>query len=203
MPLTVDFMLYIRLFLEFCRVGLFSVGGGLATIPFLTDLGERTGWFSPGDLANMIAISESTPGPMGVNMATYVGFHTGGVVGGVVATLGLVSSSIVIILVIAGFLEKFRQSKVVDGVFYGLRAASVALITAALLQVAKIALLFHETAGPEMAPGSVVPVYEMFYWPAIILAVVIFVLVKFTPLKKLHPICFIGLAALVGAVLQM
>ena len=140
MPLTVDFMLYIRLFLEFCRVGLFSVGGGLATIPFLTDLGERTGWFSPGDLANMIAISESTPGPMGVNMATYVGFHTGGVVGGVVATLGLVSSSIVIILIIAGFLEKFRQSKVVDGVFYGLRAASVALITAALLQVAKIAL---------------------------------------------------------------
>ena len=117
MPLTVDFMLYIRLFLEFCRVGLFSVGGGLATIPFLTDLGERTGWFSPGDLANMIAISESTPGPMGVNMATYVGFHTGGVVGGVVATLGLVSSSIVIILIIAGFLEKFRQSKVVDGVF--------------------------------------------------------------------------------------
>ena len=196
-------MTLIRLFLEFCRVGLFSVGGGLATIPFLTDLGERTGWFSPGDLANMIAISESTPGPMGVNMATYVGFHTAGIAGGVVATLGLVSSSIVIILIIAGFLDKFRQSKAVDAVFYGLRAASVALITAALLQVAKIALMFHETAGPEMAPGSVVPVYEMFYWPAIILAVVIFVLVKFTPLKKLHPICFIALAALVGIVLQM
>ncbi len=196
MPLTVDFMLYIRLFLEFCRVGLFSVGGGLATIPFLTDLGERTGWFSPGDLANMIAISESTPGPMGVNMATYVGFHTGGVVGGVVATLGLVSSSIVIILVIAGFLEKFRQSKVVDGVFYGLRAASVALITAALLQVAKIAL-FRPAQGLESAftvyPNEI----------AILLAAAIFVLVKFTPLKKLHPICFIGLAALVGAVLQM
>lgn len=198
MPFTVDFMLYIRLFLEFCRVGLFSVGGGLATIPFLTDLGERTGWFNPGDLANMIAISESTPGPMGVNMATYVGFHTGGVVGGVVATLGLVSSSIVIILVIAGFLEKFRQSKVVDGVFYGLRAASVALITAALLQVAKIALLFHEVPGMD---GSIET--QLFYWPAIILAVAIFVLVKFTPAKKLHPICFIGLAALAGAVIQM
>ena len=196
MPLTVDFMLYIRLFLEFCRVGLFSVGGGLATIPFLTDLGERTGWFSPGDLANMIAISESTPGPMGVNMATYVGFHTGGVVGGVVATLGLVSSSIVIILVIAGFLEKFRQSKVVDGVFYGLRAASVALITAALLQVAKIAL-FRSAQGLES--GFTVYPNEI----AILLAAAIFVLVKFTPLKKLHPICFIALAALVGAVLQM
>lgn len=203
MPLTVDFMLLVKLFLEFCRVGLFSVGGGLATIPFLTDLGERTGWFAPGDLANMIAISESTPGPMGVNMATYVGFHTAGVAGGVIATLGLIFPSIIIILIIAGFLEKFRQSKAVDAVFYGLRAASVALITAALLQVAKIALMFHEVAGPEMAPGLVVPKYELFYWPAIILAVAIFVLVKFTPLKKLHPICFIALAALAGVLLQM
>ena len=107
------------------------------------------------------------------------------------------------VYLIAGFLDKFRQSKAVDAVFYGLRAASVALITAALLQVAKIALMFHEVAGPEMAPGLVVPKYEPFYWPAIILAVVIFVLVKFIPLKKLHPICFIGLAALVGIVLQM
>ena len=189
-------MTLIRLFLEFCRVGLFSVGGGLATIPFLTDLGERTGWFSPGDLANMIAISESTPGPMGVNMATYVGFHTAGVAGGVVATLGLVSSSIVIILIIAGFLEKFRQSKTVDGVFYGLRAASVALITAALLQVAKIALL-RPAQGLENA-FSLYP-----NWIAIALAAVIFVLVKFSPLKKLHPVCFIGLAALVGVVFQM
>ncbi len=189
-------MTLIRLFLEFCRVGLFSVGGGLATIPFLTDLGERTGWFSPGDLANMIAISESTPGPMGVNMATYVGFHTAGVAGGVVATLGLVSSSIVIILIIAGFLEKFRQSKAVDGVFYGLRAASVALITAALLQVAKIALL-RPAQGLESA-FSLNP-----NWIAIALAAVIFVLAKFTPMKKLHPVCFIGLAALVGVIFQM
>ena len=204
-------MTLIRLFFEFCRVGLFSVGGGLATIPFLTDLGERTGWFTSGDLADMIAISESTPGPMGENMATYVGFHTGslvggpalGIVGGIVSTLGLIFPSIVIILVIAGFLQKFRQSKAVDGVFYGLRAASVALITAALLQVAKIALMFHETVGPEMAPGAVVPTYELFYWPAIILAVVIFVLVKYTPLKKLHPICFIGLAAIAGIIFQM
>lgn len=191
-------MTLLRLFFEFCRVGLFSVGGGLATIPFLTDLGERTGWFGAGDLANMIAISESTPGPMGVNMATYVGFHTAGILGGVIATLGLIFPSIVIILVIAEFLEKFRQSKAVDAVFYGLRAASVALITAALLQVAKIALMFHEVAG---AGGAVET--QLFYWPTIILAVVIFVLVKFTPLKKLHPICFIGLAAVAGVIFQM
>lgn len=192
-------MIYLRLFLEFCKVGLFSVGGGLATIPFLTDLGERTGWFTSGQLADMIAISESTPGPMGVNMATYVGFTSGGPLGGVIATLGLVFPSVIIILIISKFLQKFRQSKVVDGVFYGLRAASVALITAALLQVAKIALMFREVALPE----SGVVKTELFYWPAILLAAVIFVLVKFTPLKKLHPICFIALAAVAGIIFQM
>lgn len=192
-------MIYLRLFFEFCKVGLFSVGGGLATIPFLTDLGERTGWFTSGQLADMIAISESTPGPMGVNMATYVGFASGGVLGGVVSTLGLIFPSIVIILIIAKFLQKFRQSRAVDGVFYGLRAASVALITAALLQVARIALMFHEVLLPDT--GAVTT--ELFYWQAILLAAVIFVLVKFTPLKKLHPICFIALAALAGIVFQL
>lgn len=192
-------MLYLRLFFEFCKVGLFSIGGGLATIPFLTELGERTGWFTAGQMADMIAISESTPGPMGVNMATYVGFTSGGVLGGVVATLGLVFPSIAIILVISAFLQRFRQSKAVDSVFYGLRAASAALITAALLQVAKIALMFHET----VVPGTETVQVDLFYWPAILLAAVIFVLIKFTPLKKLHPICFIGLAALAGIVFRM
>ena len=193
-------MILLRLFFEFCRVGLFSVGGGLATIPFLTDLGERTGWFTSGQLADMIAISESTPGPMGVNMATYVGFATAGVPGGVVATLGLIFPSVVIILIIAGFLQKFRQSKAVDGVFYGLRAASVALITAALLQVARIALLTEVVPPPEAVGGAA---YETLYWPAVILVVVVFALVKFSPAKKLHPICFIGLAALAGVIFQM
>ena len=186
-------MILIQLFLEFCRVGLFSVGGGLATIPFLTDLGERTGWFTSGQLADMIAISESTPGPMGVNMATYVGFTSGGVLGGIVSTLGLIFPSIVIILVIAQFLQKFRQSKVVDGVFYGLRAASVALITAAMLQVARIALL-RPAAGLESAFASSPN------WPPIALAMVVFLCVKFTPLKKVHPIFFILASAVVGVV---
>ena len=186
-------MIYLRLFLEFCRVGLFSVGGGLATIPFLTDLGERTGWFTSGQLADMIAISESTPGPMGVNMATYVGFTSGGVLGGIVSTLGLIFPSIVIILVIAQFLQKFRQSKVVDGVFYGLRAASVALITAAMLQVARIALL-RPAAGLESAFASDPN------WPPLARAVVVFLCVKFTPLKKVHPIFFILASAVVGVV---
>ena len=142
-------MIYLRLFFEFFKIGLFSVGGGMATIPFLSDLGEKTGWFTAGQLADMIAIAESTPGPLGVNMTTYVGFTSGGIPGGVIATLGLICPCVVIILVIARFLQKFRQSKVVDGAFYGLRAASVALITAAMLQVAKIALMFHGEPGTE------------------------------------------------------
>ena len=187
-------MILLRLFFEFFKIGLFSVGGGLATIPFLADLGERTGWFSSGDLANMIAISESTPGPLGVNMATYVGFASGGVPGGVVATLGLICPSVIIILIVAAFLKKFRQSKAVDGVFYGLRAASVALITSAMLQVAQIAFTRYDTTSPNSWD---------FHWIAAILAVVIFVLIKFTPLKKLHPICFIALAAVVGIIFKM
>lgn len=187
-------MIYLRLFFEFCKVGLFSVGGGLATIPFLSDMGIRTGWFSPSQLADMIAVSESTPGPLGVNMATYAGFTAAGIPGGIIATLGLVFPSVIIVLIISGFLQRFRQSAAVDAVFYGLRAASVALITSALLQVARIALLDHVSAD-----GSV----QTFYWPAIILAAAVFVCIRYTPLKKVHPIAFIAASAVIGVVLGM
>ncbi|OUN22440.1 chromate transporter [Pseudoflavonifractor sp. An85] len=183
-------MIFLRLFFEFFKVGLFSVGGGLATIPFLTDLGVRTGWFTSGQLADMIAISESTPGPMGVNMATYVGFHTAGVLGGVIATLGLVAPSIVVILIIARILKQFRQSRAVNAVFYGLRAASVALITVAMLQVAVIAL------AKQGSPLGI-------HWVGVALAVVVFVLMSYTPAKKLHPIVFIAASAVVGILFQM
>ena len=186
-------MIYLRLFFEFCKVGLFAVGGGLATIPFLSDLGSRTGWFTSGQLADMIAVSESTPGPIGVNMATYAGYTAAGVPGGIISTLGLVFPSLIIILIIAGFLNKFRESAIVDAVFYGLRAASVALITAALLQVAEIALMNHEVNGTN----------QLFYWPAVILAAVVFVCFSYSPLKKMHPIFFIAFSAVVGIVLGM
>ena len=189
-------MIYLRLFAEFFRAGLFAVGGGLATIPFLTDIGARTGWFSAGDLANMIAISESTPGPMGVNMATYVGFHTGGVLGGAAATLGLVSPSVLVILIIAGFLKKFRDSRGVDAVFYGIRPASTALITAALVEVCAIALVrpgaFRNGTGLAGA----------FHWKAVLLAAAVFLCLRVGPLKKLHPIVFIALSAAAGIVFQ-
>ena len=194
-------MIYLQLFFEFFKAGLFAIGGGLATIPFLTDIGSRTGWFTSGDLANMIAISESTPGPMGVNMATYVGFHTGsltggpvgGMVGGVVATLGLVCPSIIVILIIAGFLKKFRESRGVDAVFYGIRPASTALITAALVEVCAIALV-----NTSAAFGTV----DFFHWKGIILAVAVFVCLQVKPLKKLHPIVFIAASAVIGIVFQ-
>ena len=187
-------MIYLRLFFEFCKVGLFSIGGGLATIPFLTDMGERTGWFTASQLADMIAISESTPGPLGVNMATYCGYTTAGIPGGVIATLGLIFPSIVIILIISGFLQRFRQSAAVDAVFYGLRAASVALITCALLQVAVISLLNHS-----LPDGTV----QLFYWPAMILAAAVFICIRYTKLKKVHPIVFIAVSAFIGIILGM
>lgn len=192
-------MNYLLLFFEFFKVGLFSIGGGLATLPFLTDLGSRTGWFSPAEMADMLAISESTPGPMGINMASYVGFHTGGIPGSIIATLGLIAPSIIIILIIAGFLQKFRESRYVDAVFYGLRPASTALIAAAFVQVCSIALLFHE----ELNAAATVTVTRLIHWPALILAVAAFLLMGEKHLKKLHPIVFIAVSALAGILFKM
>ncbi|MCI7473575.1 MAG: chromate transporter [Clostridiales bacterium] len=186
-------MIYLQLFFEFFKAGLFAIGGGLATIPFLTDIGARTGWFTAGDLANMIAISESTPGPMGVNMATYVGFHTGGIPGGIIATLGLVCPSIIVILIIAGFLKKFRESRRVDAVFYGIRPASTALITAALVEVCAIALV---------NTGAAFGTADFVRWKGILLAAAVFACLQVKPLKKLHPIVFIAASAVVGVVFQ-
>ena len=185
-------MILLRLYYEFFKTGLFAVGGGLATIPFLKDIGQRTGWFTEMDLTTMIAVSESTPGPMGVNMATYVGFETAGPLGAAVATLGLVTPSILVIIIIAGFLQKFRQSKTVDAVFYGLRPASTALIASAGLGVA--ISVFFELGAVELSGLR---------WPALILAAAIFACMRWTPLKKLHPIAFIAFAAVVGLFFQL
>jgi len=134
-------MTAIKLYLEFFFTGLFAVGGGLATLPFLYEISARTGWFTNQDILNMIAISESTPGAIGINMSTYAGFVTMGIGGGILATLALISPSIIIIVMISKVLEKFRDSKLVQGIFKGLRPASTGLIAAAGLGVAKLALL--------------------------------------------------------------
>ena len=189
-------MIYLQMFLEFFKVGLFSIGGGLATIPFLQDLGVRTGWFTSAELANMIAVSESTPGPMGVNMASYVGFELGGPLGCAVATIGLIAPSIIVILIIACFLQKFRQSRAVEGVFYGLRPASTGLIAAAGLSVAAIALL-NTGALSAGVPG------QLFHWKAILLFAAVFAAMHHKKLKKIHPIVFILFSAVVGVIFQL
>ena len=183
-------MIYLRLFYEFFKAGLFSIGGGLATLPFLYHISDTTGWFTHSKLADMVAISESTPGPIGVNMATYVGFTTKGILGAVGATIGLITPSIIVILIIAGFLKAFRDNRYVKGAFYGLRPASTGLITAAGVSVVMISLvqwdLFQQT-------GSI---WDLFHWKGLLLAVVIFLLTKV--FKKLHPAVFIGASAVVG-----
>lgn len=186
-------MILLRLYFEFFKTGLFAVGGGLATIPFLQNLGAKTGWFTDADLTTMIAVSESTPGPIGVNMATYVGFECGGILGAVVSTLGLVTPSIAIIIIVAGFLQKFRQSKSVNAVFSGLRPASTALIAVAGLNVALS--VFVEV-------GGTVDHQFFLHWPSVILAVCVFLAMRIKQLKGLHPIIFIAIAAVAGAVFQ-
>ena len=179
-------MILLRLFYEFFKVGLFAIGGGMATIPFLYNLSSRFAWFTPTELTDMIAISESTPGPIGINMATYCGFTVAGIPGAISATAGLVLPSIIIIVIIAALLEKFRNAAV-DSVFYGLRPASVGLIAAAGVVVAKVSLL---NTGVSLSSFL-----EFFNIKAILLAVaVFFAMRKF----KLHPLIYIGFSAIIG-----
>ena len=186
-------MVILRLMLEFFKTGLFSVGGGMATLPFLYEMSDVTGWFSHAQIADMIAISESTPGAIGINMSTYAGFITAGVPGGILASLALAAPSVIIILIIAGFLNRFRESKLVEGAFYGLRPASIAMITAAGLNVAKVALI---DLGAYSASGSL---GDLFIWKAIALAVAIFVAQR---KLKWSPILFIAISAVIGVVFK-
>lgn len=191
-------MIYLQLFWEYFKAGLFAVGGGMATIPFLYEISDRTGWFTHQDLANMLAVSESTPGPIGVNMATYVGFVTGikeggipnAILGAVTASIGLVLPSLIVILIVAAMLKRFKESPLVQKTFYGLRPASTGLIAAAGLSVAVANLVDSSSFGIN--------------WKGCILAVVLWLLTnKVKQTKKLHPIVFISFSALVGIVFSM
>ena len=189
-------MILLQLFWEFFKTGLFAVGGGMATLPFLYDMSTRTGWFTQAKLADMIAVSESTPGPIGVNMATYVGFETAGIPGAVIATMGLICPSIIIVLLIARVLKQFRSNKTVDAAFYGLRPCSIALIAAAGLLVARITFLNPETLQLE---DKMTAFFGLFNWKAVVLAAGLLVATRgVKPLKKMHPIVFIAVSAAVG-----
>lgn len=182
--------LILRMFWEFFKIGLFAVGGGPATLPYLMELTERFDWFTMKELTNMIAVSESTPGPLGLNMATYAGFQTLGNFGGLVSTLGLVLPSIIIICVIAEFFARFNKNPKVQAAFKAIRAAVTAIIGAAVIGLCKVSLFTQTDLGlrPE--------------WKSCLLCVIVLVLLQNKNLKKLHPFLWFVVGAAVGLVLR-
>lgn len=172
-------MIYLILFYEFFKIGLFAIGGGLVTIPFLFDLAEVYPWFDAKDLADMIAISESTPGPLGINMATFSGFRAAGIGGAVVATLGLVTPSVIIIIALSKFLCLYKEHWAVQSVLSGIRPAVIALILFAGLEVAKLAVTNVENL-----------ILFALFWAAI-------------HFYKKSPIFYIVISAVAGIVLKL
>ena len=182
-------MIYIMLFYEFFKTGLFAVGGGLATLPFLRNMAAmHPDWFSEAMLADMIAVSESTPGPIGVNMATYAGYQAAGLLGAAVATFGLVLPAFLTILLVVKVLDSFKNNRYVNAVFYGLRPAVAGLIGAAGITVAKSSLLNLTATG----------IVNMIHVPSVCIFVLVFVTLK---LFKKHPLWYLLTSALAGILL--
>lgn len=178
---------FLLLIFEFFKTGLFAIGGGLATIPFLQDMAVKYHWFSTEMLTTMIAISESTPGPMGINMATYVGYHMFGLPGAIATSLAIVTPSIIVICIIANMLKKFKENQTVQDIFYGLRPAVVALIAVACIDIFLITLFNVDFTS----------IGQLFNWKSWILLLVLVVVNHF---KKLNPILIILFCATIGAV---
>lgn len=177
-------MIYLRLFWEFFKTGLFSIGGGLASLPFLKDVAVKTGWFTLEQLSDMIAVAESTPGPIGVNVATFAGFVTAGAGGAVLATIAFILPGFIATAIVATFLARWRQSRIMEGALSGLRPASLGLIAAALVMLIRL---------------SIVDV-DFFNWKALVIAAAVFVLIrKF----KGHPVIYILGSAILGIVFNL
>ena len=170
---------YALLFFEFFKIGLFALGGGLVTVPFLFDLSTRYPWFTSEQLVNMIAVAESSPGPVGVNMATYAGFKAAGVSGALTATFGLALPSLSIIVIIAALLDKFRQTDFFQNLMYAVRPAVIALILNAGAELGRLALTNAEAAA-----------LCAIFWGAI-------------HFFKLHPILYIVLGGILGVALGL
>lgn len=189
-------MMFLKLFLIFLKMGAFTFGGGAAMMPFLEDEVVGRGWLTADEFVDFVAISESTPGPFAVNMATYVGSQMGseamggsylwGFVGAVCATIGLVLPSFVIILVIAHFYNKFKSSSLVKGVMSGLRPVSIGLVAAAVVSIGQVVFF------PDSFSLSVFASYNF------ITSLVIFALMFFLCFRKLHPVAVVGASAAMG-----
>lgn len=185
-------MIYFQLIYEFFKIGLFAIGGGMATLPFLMDLTTRYDWYTKAELTNMIAISQSTPGPVGINMATYAGYNAAGIPGAILATLSLASPALVIIMVIAKFLADFNENQTVQAAFYGIRPAVAALIGYAVWELVKISLT--------VANGNGVTTVD--YLGAFICAAA-FGIMQIKYCKKLHPLVWIVIGAFIGIILKL
>lgn len=185
-------MIYLTLFIEFFKIGLFSIGGGMATIPFLIDLSEKYAWYTTAEFGNMVAISQSTPGPVGINMATYAGYQAAGISGAIVATCSLVLPALLIIMLIAKFMQNFSDNPVVVSVFGGIRPTVAALILYAVLELCKIALFTVSSAG------AYIPDYTN-----ILICVLSFGLLQIKQLKKIHPLLWILAGAVVGILFKL
>lgn len=184
-------MIYLELFFEFFKIGLFSFGGGLATIPFLNALADaRPSWLTREAIIDMLAVSESTPGPIGVNIATYVGFDLCGVLGGLVATLGLITPSVICILLIVRILDRFRDSTAVQNAFVGIRPAAVGLIGCAAVEVLRECFINLSAWGT----GSVAQLFD--WWGLLLFGVLLFLSNKI----KAHPVLFIAIGGLIGII---
>ena len=188
-------MSYLYLFATFFKIGLFAVGGGLATLPFLFELADNSvasgsAWLTREMVGNMLAVSQSLPGAIGANLAAYTGFYYSGIPGGYIAAISLTIPSIIIILLIARVLQAFKESAAVKGVFSGLRPAAAGLLSAA--GFGAIMLSIWNSAAPVW--------YEYLRWKETLIFLIIFFLIyKF----KKHPIVYIIAAGVVGIVLKL
>lgn len=186
--------------LNFFKAGLFAVGGGLATLPFITDMSNvHPDWFTKADIANMVAVSESTPGPIGINMATYVGYHMFGIPGAICTTLSLVLPSFIIICILVKLMDRYSNNRIVKAIFAGLRPAAIGLIAAAGFSVLLIALFPGYSGSTVFDMKGLV---GLFSWKALVLFAVTMVATQLPKLKDLHPILYIVIAAVVGIVFQ-
>ncbi len=185
-------MIYLTLFYEFFKVGLFSIGGGVATIPFYMELADKYDWLTTQMLTDMIAVSESTPGPIGINLATYAGFRAAGVPGALVATFSEVLPSFIILVLIAKALERYKENALVSSTFSGIRPAVAGLIAAAGWSVMRVAL-FTAPSGSSLFTTLLSCDIK---W--LVLFCALLALMQIKPLKKLHPIVYIVFSAVVG-----
>jgi len=182
-------MSLIQLFIIFFYIGAFTIGGGLVAITFMQQEIVGRGLISPEQFYNMVAVSESTPGPIGINMATYIGYRMFGVWGGLVTTVGTVLPSLIVILLIARYFGKFQEKPLVKAAFYGLRAGTTGMIAVAAWQVILIAIL---TLPEFRLSGSLA---DLCSWPALGLFVGVFALSRKV---NWHPVAFIAIGAIFG-----